>query len=80
MGPLLLRGALDDSTNKAFAVEGILDIYGWEAAVWSQTAASEGRPREAYRAYLISRKLGFQNDQLDRLAVALQRQLQGAGK
>ncbi|MGC2424531.1 MAG: DUF2723 domain-containing protein [Nitrospirota bacterium] len=74
-----LRGAMDDSTNKAFAVEGILDIYGWEAAVWSQTAASEGRLREAYRAYLMAGKLGFRNEQLDRWAVLLQRQLQGAG-
>ncbi len=72
-----LRGALDDSTNKAFAVEGVLNIYAWEAAIWSQTTA---RPTEALNAYFVAKKLGFNNKLLDKWAVSLQRKLGGAGK
>ncbi len=72
-----LRGALDDSTNKAFAVEGILNIYAWEAAVWSQTTA---HPAEALSAYFIAKKLGYKNKLLDNWAISLQSKLEGVGK
>ena len=72
-----LRGALDDSTNKAFAVEGVLNIYAWEAAIWSQATS---RPTEALKAYFIAKKLGFNNELLDKWAVSLQKKLESVGK
>lgn len=62
----VLRGALDDSTNKDFAAEGTLDIYAWECVVWAQTANAQGRPAEAIKAYEYSKKMGLFNEYLDK--------------
>ena len=67
----VLRGVLDDSSNKDFAAEGTLDIYAWECVVWAQTAASQGRPAEALKAYGYSRKMGLFNEYLDKWAQGL---------
>ncbi len=62
----VLRGVLDDSTNKDFAAEGTLEIYAWECVVWAQTAYNQGHPAEAIKAYGYAKKMGLFNEYLDK--------------
>ena len=65
-GRYVMRGAFDGSTNKAFATEGIMDIYAWDAYIWAQNAYKEGRPGESVKAYELAKALGLKNDSIDR--------------
>jgi hypothetical protein len=68
-----IRGGWDGSTDRAFAAEGILDIYAWEAAMWAQQAGSIGRLDEAGRAYDLAIKLGMRNPEFDAWFAALKK-------
>ena len=67
----VLRGAMDGSTNKAFAAEGILDIYAWEAAFWAVQADKAGNTGEALKAYDLSKKMGLANPAFDQWAAGI---------
>jgi hypothetical protein len=62
----VLRGALDNSTNRAFAAEGILEIYGWESAYWGLQLQKEGDIETAINAFKLSKDLGFNEPKLDK--------------
>ncbi len=70
-GKYALRGAFDNTTNKAFAAEGILEIYAWESSVWAQVAYADGKTGEAIQAYDLAKNLGLKDDSLDRWAEGL---------
>jgi hypothetical protein len=74
------RGAFDNTTNKAFAAEGILGFYAWEAAVWAQHAYTEGRPYEALQAYEAAKKLGLSSAEFDDWARNVMQELVQRGK
>jgi len=78
-GRYSLRGAFDGTTNRAFAAEGILDIYGWECVVWAQQAYEKGRLLEALKAYELAKKFGTRDDYLDRWAEDVRREV-GRGR
>ncbi len=61
----VLRGALDDSTDRAFAAEGILEIYGWESAYWGLVLQKDGDFKKAITAFELAKVLGFQEPKLD---------------
>jgi Protein O-mannosyl-transferase TMEM260-like len=72
-GYYVLRGAVDDSTNKAFAAEGILGIYSYECGIWAQQAYNNGKPREALEAYDLVKKFGGENYFMDKWATGIKR-------
>jgi len=76
----VLRGAVDNSTNKVFAAEGVLGIYSYECGIWAQQAYSMGRPREALIAYDLMVALGGRNDFMDRWAARIKSELSGGPK
>lgn len=76
----VLRGATDDTTNKAFAAEGILSIYGYECGIWAQHAYARGRLREALSAYELMKKLGTGDRYLDIWAQGIKRELEKSEK
>lgn len=61
----VLREVLDGSTSKEFLAEGIIEIYGYECAIWAQRAYAEGRPDEAVKAYEMAKKMGVGDRYLD---------------
>jgi len=62
----VMRGVFDDSTNKSFAAESILDIYAFELGVWAQLAQENGKEGEALAAYRLARQAGLKNPQLEK--------------
>jgi len=67
-GWYVLRGVTDNTTNKAFAAEGIMDIYAWECALWAQEAYNRGSPEEALKAYGLAKDCGMSNPYMDQWA------------
>ncbi len=72
----VLRGAADDTTNKAFAAEGILSIYAFESGIWAQYAYERGNPAEALKAYELTKKLGSVDRYLDAWAEGIKKELE----
>lgn len=61
----VLRGVLDGTSNKEFLAEGIIEIYGYECAIWAQRAYAEGRPGEAVKAYEMAKEMGVGDKYMD---------------
>ena len=67
----VMRGVLDDTTNKSFAAESVLEIYAFELGVWAQLAHENGNDGEALTAFGLAKKAGLDNPQLDKWAAGL---------